>query len=131
MSGIRLVSDTNPLIYVLNGDRALSPLAAEILDGKQVWVSVITELELFAKKGLKPQEKKEIERLINACFVIDINAEIKKITKKLLQKRSIKLPDAIIAATALYLDSPLVTADAQFQKIDELSVIHLTKEGED
>lgn len=130
MSGIRLVSDTNPLIYVLHGEHVLSPVAAEALDGKQVWVSGITELELFAKKGLQAQEKNEIERLINTCFVLDMNAEIKNITKTLLQKYNIKLPDAIIAATAMYLDTPLVTADAMFQKINELSIVFLTEENE-
>lgn len=127
MSGIRLVSDTNPLIYVLNGSSVLSSVAADILDGKQVWVSVITELELFAKRGLNAQEKKEIERLIDSCFVLDINSEIKKITKNLLQKYTIRLPDAIIAATAMYLDSPLVTADTMFQKINDISVILLSE----
>jgi len=127
MSGIRLVSDTNPLIYVLNGSSVLSSVAADILDGKQVWVSVITELELFAKRGLNAQEKKEIEGLIDSCFVLDINSEIKKITKNLLQKYTIRLPDAIIAATAMYLDSPLVTADTMFQKINDISVILLSE----
>lgn len=130
MSGIRLVSDTNTLIYVLNGDSAFSSVAAEILDGKQVWISVITELELFAKRGLKAQEKKDIEWLIDTCFVLDINSEIKKITKYLLQKYTIKLPDAIIAATAMYLDSPLVTADFMFEKIKDISVILLSEEDE-
>jgi predicted nucleic acid-binding protein len=46
MNGISVVSDTNPLIYLLDGNRDV----AEYLDGKHVWVSVITELELFAKK---------------------------------------------------------------------------------
>ncbi|MEX0780292.1 MAG: hypothetical protein WD491_04185 [Balneolales bacterium] len=48
MNGISLLSDTNPLIYLLDGNES----AAEYLDGKQVWLSVISELELFGKKGL-------------------------------------------------------------------------------
>lgn len=60
MSGISIVSDTNPLIYILNGEEPLSPIAADALDGKQVWISVISELELFGKKGLQKKELKEI-----------------------------------------------------------------------
>jgi len=56
MSGIRLVSDTNPLIYVLKGNEPLSPIAFEALDGKQVWISLISELELFGKKDLQEKE---------------------------------------------------------------------------
>ena len=55
MNGISIVSDTNPLIYLLNG----SQKAASYLYGKQVWISVISELELFGKKGLTETEKRE------------------------------------------------------------------------
>jgi predicted nucleic acid-binding protein len=47
MNGIRLVCDTNPLIYLLDGNQPL----AEFLDNKQIYVSVITELELFSKQN--------------------------------------------------------------------------------
>jgi predicted nucleic acid-binding protein len=37
----------------------------------------------------------------------------------------LKLPDSIIAATAMHLDIPLVTGDASMLKLlDELDVIH-------
>ena len=90
MDGISIVSDTNPLIYLLNGNREV----ANYLDGKQVWISVITELELFGKKDL-------------------------------MQKASVKLPDAIVAATAIYLDFPLLTADTGFEKVPGLNLILL------
>lgn len=66
--------------------------------------------------------------MIESCFVLDINAEIKSITKKLLQKYSLKLPDAIVSATAIYLDAPLLTADIDFRKIKELNVVYLSAE---
>ena len=121
MSGINIVSDTNPLIYLLNGDTK----AAAFLNGKQVWISVISELELFGKKGLSKDETNEIELLIENCFVADINEAIKQITKRLLQLPGIKLPDAIIAATAIYLDMPLLTYDAGFYKVPELKLLVL------
>lgn len=40
MNGINTVYDTNPLIYLLNGSKK----SAAYLDGKQIWISVITEL---------------------------------------------------------------------------------------
>jgi predicted nucleic acid-binding protein len=46
MTGISIFTDTNPLIYLLDGNSEI----ARILDGKIVWVSVISELELFGKK---------------------------------------------------------------------------------
>jgi predicted nucleic acid-binding protein len=65
MNGISIISDTNPLIYLLNGNSD----AADYLDGKQVWLSVISELELFGKKGLSDIEKDNINDLLESCFV--------------------------------------------------------------
>lgn len=121
MNGISIVSDTNPLIYLLNG----SEKAANYLNGKQVWISVITELELFGKKGLTLEEKRNNEDLSENCFIIDLNNDIKKLTKILLQTVNIKLPDAIIAATAIYLDLPLLTFDTGFKAIPGLNLFIL------
>ena len=121
MNGISIVSDTNPLIYLLSGNT----FAADYLDGKQVWISVISELELYGKPGLTAGERNEIELLLDSCFISDINPSIKQITKDLLQKQRIKLPDAIIASTAIYLDLPLLTADIGFKKVPGLNLVLL------
>ena len=121
MNGISILSDTNPLIYLLNG----SSEAADYLDGKQVWISIISELELFGKKGLSDVEKDNINDLLEYCFIAEINSQIKQITKNLMQEFSVKLPDAIIAATSLYLDLPLLTADTGFEKIQGIKLILL------
>jgi len=119
VSGLSILADTNPLIYLLNGDVEV----ADYLDGKQVWISAITELELYGKKGLKNSEIKEIDFLIENCFVADINSEIKQITKRLIQETSIKLPDAIMSPTSLYLGIPLFTSDNGFKKISEIDLV--------
>lgn len=121
MNGISILCDTNPLIYLLNG----SEKAAAYLDGKQIWISVITELELFGKKSLSVSEISEIEYLTENCFIAELNSDIKKITKQLLQTVNIKLPDAIIAATAIYLGLPLLTFDAGFNAIPGLNLFIL------
>ena len=119
MNAISIVSDTNPLIYLLDGNKTV----AEFLDQKQVWVSVISELELFGKRGLSEVEIGEINLLLDSCFIAELSPQIKKIVKELIQKFAIKLPDAIIAATALYLDLPLLTADKEFNKVPNLKLI--------
>jgi len=99
MSGIRIVSDTNPLIYMLNGNEQ----AGKHLDGKECWISVVTELEMYGKKNLSKTDKNEIQLLLDSCFITDLLPGIKDIVKQLQQTASLKLPDLIIAATALYL----------------------------
>lgn len=119
MSGISILSDTNPIIYLLDGNTEV----AAFLDGKQVWISVISELELFGKKGLSKAEIREIDSLLSSCFIAELTPQVKHIAKELMQKHAVKLPDAIIAATAIYLDLPLFSADIEFQKISELNFI--------
>jgi predicted nucleic acid-binding protein len=119
MNGIRLICDTNPLIYLLDGDRNI----AAFLDGKQIYMSVISELELFGKQHLSKADSMLIETLVDNCFVVDINREIKQIYKGLKQAYPVKLPDALIAATAIYLDMPLLTSDKAFKSIAELQLI--------
>lgn len=120
MNGNRLFLDTNIILYFLSGDETL----AELLDGKQFYLSFITQLELLAYSGISGKEQKIIEELLNQCIIIDINTEIKIKVIEIRKKYKLKLPDSIISATSLYLDLPLITADAEFKLVKELNLIY-------
>lgn len=119
MSGNSYCLDTNILIYLLDGDKAL----ASLLQGANFYISFITELELLSYPDLKPEEKREIQQLLNECTIIEINSAIKNIVIEIRSQYRVKLPDAIVAATAEYLDLPLLTADNGMDKISELNVL--------
>jgi predicted nucleic acid-binding protein len=51
---------------------------------------------------------------------------IKDITINLRASYKIKLPDAVIAATAIYFDLPLFTMDKGFEKITDLQSVILS-----
>ncbi len=121
MNGINLMIDTNAAIYLLNGNIEL----AELLDEKNIIISFITELELLSKPGLTLAEKKIIKSFLNDCTIYDINTIIKDRVIDLKQSIKIKLPDAIIASTALWLNVPLVSADADMKKIKSLNLISI------
>ncbi len=44
-------------------------------------------------------------------YIVDLNESIKLETVKLKQSNKIKLPDAIIGATSIYMNIPLLSAD--------------------
>ena len=119
MNGNSIVCDTNPLIYLLDGNKSI----AQFIENKQLYLSVITELELFGKQSLSTHDNELIEALLGNCFVIDIEQEIKRLYREIKQKYNIKLPDAVIAATALYLDLPLLTFDKDFKDIANLKLM--------
>ena len=119
MNGNKLFLDTNIILYLLNGDETL----AELLNEKQLYISVITELELLAYKGITVKEEKVINEFVSQCITITINNAVKQETIRIRKVYNTKLPDSIIIATALYLDLPLITADVEFKKVDELTLI--------
>lgn len=119
MSGINILCDTNILIHLLNNNTDV----VDFLDEKRVFISSITELELYGKPDMNPSEMVIIDKLIDSCYVVDLIQPIKQIVKQLKQQYKIKLPDAIIAATAIYSDIPLVTYDSDFRNIKELKLV--------
>ena len=119
MSGTNLLVDTNILLYLLNGDK----IVTELLNSKKIFVSFITEIELLSFKKLPSQEIKIIRQLLSDCTLIDMNEEIKLKTIELKLNYNLKIPDAIIGATSFYLKIPLVTADKQFKRVENIDLI--------
>jgi predicted nucleic acid-binding protein len=89
-------------------------------------VSVITELELLGYKDLNPIAEAELKSSLKSCFIVDIEAPIKEKAIELRKRYNLKIPDAIIAGTAIHLQIPLITADKGFEKIEDL-ILYLYK----
>ena len=119
MSGNSVLADTNIILYLLAGDKTL----AEFLKGKNIYISFITELELLSWHGMETANKKEIEKLIRECKIINVNQTIKDIAINIRKQYKIKLPDAIILASSIYLDIPFITADKDFESVSEGNII--------
>lgn len=119
MIGNKVFVDTNIILYLLGGDKTI----ADLLNGKQIYLSFITQLELLGYSKNTKKDLKIIQELIDQCVIIDINEEIKDMVIDLKRNHRLKLPDCIIIATALYLDLPLITADQEFKKAEQLNLI--------
>jgi predicted nucleic acid-binding protein len=61
--------------------------------------------------------------MISSMRVTDITQRLKNRAIKLKRSLHIKTPDAIIAASAIESDLPLITADKDFTQIAELDCI--------
>lgn len=113
---MKIVLDTNAVLYFLAGK------LAEPLPQAEYFVSVITEIELLSYPLLKKEEAAEIVDFLNDVNIIDLTKEVKKSTVNFRSQYRLKLPDAIIAATAYSLTAELFTNDAKLSNIMELSV---------
>lgn len=119
MNGNNILVDTNILLYLLDGQ----DLAFQLTNNKSIFLSFISEIELLGFKKLTVKEEKQIRNLLNDNIIIDINAPIKQIAIDLRKKYALKIPDLIIAATSVYLDLPLISADAAFKNIEDINFI--------
>lgn len=119
MSGNNIILDTNIVLYLLDGDEVL----VEYLQDKTFYLSLVNEMELLGFKDITEDEEIVIKFFLDDCSVVDINQGIKDVAIKLRKTYSIKLPDAIVAATAIFLGIPLISADKHFDKISELTFI--------
>ena len=115
MNGNRFLLDTNILLYITGKRLDISALPAG-----EFYSSFVTELEILSYPSLTAQEEKQLRLLLADIPVIDVTAEIKDRTIHLRKKYRLKLPDAIIASTALSLGAALITNDKAFEAITEI-----------
>ncbi len=119
MSGQNVLVDTNSFIYLLRGHST----AAEILIHKSIFISFISEIEPLSFQKSTEREAKLIEDILQNSHVIHSNPFISKIATFSRRNEGLKLPDAIIAASAKYLQLPLITADKKILKIPNFESI--------
>ncbi len=124
--GIKYLWDTNTAIYYLQQQ---FPLGAEefidnILLQNQPIISVITEIELLCWKNATPNDIIVLNNFINNSVVLELEKDIKFKTASIRKSHKIKLPDAIIAATAIVFDLALLSRNiSDFATIEGLNLI--------
>lgn len=124
------VADTHTIIWCLFNDERLSNIARQTIetaaaDRNQIGISSITlaEIVYLSEKNRIPEQT--LERLLNS-----IEEENSVLTEISLDKNVVKtlvrvdrtqipdLPDRIIAATALYLEVPVISRDRKIKLSD-------------
>ncbi len=100
------VFDTNIVIDYLNGEVQAKDTIEKYT---QIAISVITYIEVMA--GVKEVYKREVEEFLNSFQVLSFNEKMTSDIVKIKNTLKIKLPDAIILATARKNKAVLVTRD--------------------
>ena len=121
MSGIEFLADTNAVVYLLAGNECMTPFL-----NKNMAVSVITVMELLSFPDITDQQEKTIRSFLEQCEILQITDNIREKTIHIRRSNKTKLPDAIIAATSIVHDIPLLTADIGFCKIKDLKIEQLS-----
>ena len=117
MPGKRFLLDTNALIALLKGNQSLMNLASS---AEWVGISVISILEFSSFSGMTPPDLDLLREFEAAVTVVDLahtNQALMQLIAQTRLRTKLKLPDAIILASAALHEATLVTNDAQLLKL--------------
>lgn len=124
MNGNDFFLDTNICIYLLNGDS----IVAELLQDQNIFISVITEMELYAFHGNNQTSLDILDSFIESVSIIDIDKTVKAHTIAIRKNIKLKLPDCIIAASAITHKMPLISADKGLKKVTDIDLVFYEKQ---
>jgi len=115
VTGNKALLDSNVIIYLAKREMPL-----EIIDQfDDICISVITYMEILGFSFFDQEEEKYIKELISIFNIIYVDQKIADITIDIRKRKRIKLPNAIIAATAISHDLQFVTRNvADFENIN-------------
>ena len=106
--------DTNAVIFLTTKGNIIPSGLQEKLNEADLFISVISEIELFSKPSMPTDEEEKLRSFIRERIsVMNITNAVKEKTIALRRTTKLKLPDCIIAATSIVLDTVLVTNDLQ------------------
>jgi predicted nucleic acid-binding protein len=118
LTDTKLVLDSNVVINFIN--KTIDTLPGANNEARpEYFVSVITEMEALAKPNDTEEARKDIQALLSKFTIVPLNDAIKNLAIEIRRAGSPrpKLPDAIVAATAVALEVTLVSADENLLKL--------------
>lgn len=119
-----ILLDTNVFIYLANGTIDIDKIKQDIIG-----FASITKIEALGYSQITVAEQQYLDALFSECEQLNLVESVISTAIKLRQQTSMKLGDAIIAATALENNCELYTANEKdFSHVDNLRVFNpLTK----
>ncbi len=117
MNGNKAVFDSNVIIYAANKVIELHKTTEKY---NEVVISVVSYMETMGFDFVNFDDQNDVEELLKQFKIIHTNAEIAEKVIEFRKKKKIKLPDAIVAATAFVLGADLITANVKdFKGLDK------------
>jgi hypothetical protein len=125
MGGQKYLIDTNVAIEYIGESIPVGVLNKldELFDG-HFYISVINKIELLGFAGITKNEELKFNELIKASNVLGLSDEIIDRTIAIRKQYKIKLPDAIIIASAFENQLILITRNTKdFDKIEGVEIL--------
>lgn len=119
----KFLLDTNAIIALLNGH---NNLAHQLQNAVWIGISVISELEFLSFRHLSQNDIALFQAFKARIHVVNIESQDTVLTNSIISTRqnfNLKLPDAIIAASALENQASLLSNDVVFQRVPNITVL--------
>ena len=120
-----LLLDTNVLIYNLQGTLSAQVKASvrQAMDAKNAYISVITRIEVLGWKGYSDITLQQMGQLLSKLHEIPLTEAVVHDTIRIRKQFGLKLPDAVIAASAIVQGIGLLTGNVDdFKRVTDLQV---------
>lgn len=117
MPGKRYLLDTNALVALLQGHEGLLALTEK---AQWLGVSVINVLEFLGFDGLSDPDRELFAKFVSRVSVVDLvcgNTALITLITDLRRRKAVKLPDAIVMASAALNQAIVLTNDVQLLKL--------------
>ncbi|MDT9233617.1 type II toxin-antitoxin system VapC family toxin [Limnospira sp. PMC 917.15] len=133
---MKYLYDTNIFIDYLAEEPAILPFFSEsFIRQNEVIISCIVRIELLSFPELSNEEEAVITDLLMQFEQVPLLPQIEDRTIQLRRHNRLKLPDALIAATALHCSACVMTRNVDdFKRVPELTLCNPfegVKEGND
>jgi predicted nucleic acid-binding protein len=108
----RVVFDTCAAVFFINKDERMLALEGDVAEAEK-YASIITRMELYAQRNITVDTLADIDSFLADLTVIPLNGIVEKTAIEIRSKYEpkIKLPDCIVAATAIALGATCLTSD--------------------
>ncbi len=116
-----IILDSNIIIYLSKNKLLIDDIFQE--ENEQYVISIITYMEILGYDFENTQEENIIKAIIAQLNTIFINKKMADKVIDLKKRYKIKLPDAIICATAITNNATLITNDKRLKAIEDLKLI--------
>ena len=127
MNGERYLLNTNAIIALLQGKLRL---VQRLQTASWVGISIISQLEFLAFTALAESAYQAFNQFLQRVEIIGLSSDQPRLIEQIItvrQQYRLKLPDAVIVATAVRAKATLLTADQQLQNLSGLLTIDFSE----
>ncbi len=124
MNNVHYLLDTNIFIYHTKGEPEMLSFLELLSFNGEMNISIITKIEFLGWNKHTPDGLEKCNRLIRNTRIFPVNEDVADRAIEIRQGKKIKLPDAVIAATALINNLTLATRNVDDFKDVEGLLIH-------